>query len=140
MVRRGLLGGAAVAAMAPALALAQAPSPRTDGLPPEAVYIEAEDVARDADTGLITAHGGEDRVLARFEGRNLRAREITYNLNSGVATAVGDAELIDVDGTVITAQRLELDEDMRAGVAVDLAVRASDGSSLMAATAVRAGP
>ena len=137
MVRRGLLGGAAVAAMAPALALAQAPSPRTDGLPPEAVYIEAEDVARDADTGLITAHGGEDRVLARFEGRNLRAREIAYNLNSGVATAVGDAELIDVDGTVITAQRLELDEDMRAGVAVDLAVRASDGSSLMAATAVR---
>ena len=91
MVRRGLLGGAAVAAMAPALALAQTPSPRNDGLPPEAVYIEAEDVARDADTGLVTARGGEDRVLARFEGRNLRAREIAYNLNSGVATAVGDA-------------------------------------------------
>src|SRR5690606_8192879 len=58
-------------------------------------------------------------------------------LNTGVATAAGDAELIDVDGTVITAQRLELDEDLRTGVAVDLTVRAADGGSLMAATAVR---
>lgn len=136
--RLRLLLGAAALALSPAAALAQAQErPADDGLPERAVYIEADDVSRDGETGEITAGGETDRVLARFEGRNLRARRVTYNLNTGVATATGDAELVDVDGTVVTAQHLELDEDLRAGVAVDLAVRGADGSHLMAATAVR---
>lgn len=137
-MRRRLLAGAALVAAWPAPAvLAQAPVAEAPPRPAEAVYVEADVVDRDADTGVISARGDLDRALARFEGRNLRAREVTYNLNTGVATAAGDAELIDVDGTVITAQRLELDEDLRTGVAVDLTVRAADGGSLMAATAVR---
>jgi LPS-assembly protein len=135
-MRRALLGGAAFAALIPGVSQAQS-APDTETASAEPVYIEAEEVSREDDSGLITARGGEERVLARFEGRNLRAREVAYNLNTGVASAAGDAELVDVDGTVITAQILELDENLRTGVAVDLAVRGADGSSLMAATAVR---
>ena len=103
----------------------------------DALYIEAEDVIRDGDTGEVAARGGNERVLARFEGRNLRGREVTYNLDTGVATASGDVELIDVDGTVVFADLLELNENLKTGVAVNLAVRSVDGSHLMAATAVR---
>jgi lipopolysaccharide assembly outer membrane protein LptD (OstA) len=46
-------------------------------------------------------------------------------------------EFTDAGGTVIFASYLELDSDMKAGVAVDLASRFANGSSLMAATAVR---
>ena len=134
--RLRLLLGVAALALCPGAAWAQA-QPEADGLPAGALYIEADDVSRDADTGEVSARGDTDRVLARFQGRNLRARQISYNLNTGVAAATGEAELIDVDGTVITARHLELDEDVRAGVAVDLTVRSPDGSSLMAATAVR---
>ncbi len=134
-MRRRLLTGAAVVLLGPGVALAQQPS--SERLPPEALYIEAEDVTRDGDTGEVAARGENERVLARFEGRNLRGREVTYNLNTGVATASGDVELIDVDGTVVTADRLELNENLQTGVAVNLAVRGVDGSHLMAATAVR---
>jgi LPS-assembly protein len=134
-VRRRLLAGGAALALAPGVAMAQ--QPPSGAASPGAVYIEAEDIGRDSATGDISARGYDERVLARFEGRNLRGREVTYNLDTGVATASGDVELIDIDGTVVNAERLELDENLQTGVAVDLAVRAPDGSHLMAATAVR---
>ncbi|MEH6665342.1 MAG: LPS assembly protein LptD [Brevundimonas sp.] len=137
-MRRRLLAGGAALALAPGLAMAQqTPAGETA---PGAVYIDAEDIVRDSDTGQISARGSDERVLARFEGRNLRGREVTYNLDTGVATASGDVELSDVDGTVVTADQLELDENLQTGVAVNLAVRAPDGSHLMAATAVRRSP
>ncbi|MFN4296230.1 MAG: LPS-assembly protein LptD [Brevundimonas sp.] len=135
MAQRRLLGGAAALALIPTGAIAQ--QTPANAVPTGAVYIEADDVVRDADTGQVAARGDEERVLARFEGRNLRGREVTYNLNTGVAAASGDVELIDIDGTVVTADLLELDENLQTGVAVNLAVRATDGSHLMAATAVR---
>jgi len=54
-----------------------------------------------------------------------------------VATAAGHAELSAPDGTVVHASRIELDSDLKAGVATDLAMRLANGASLMAATAVR---
>lgn len=132
--RLRLLAGAAVLLFSPAVCLAQ--DSASGDVPPRALYIEAEDVVRD-ESGQISARGDEERVLARFEGRNLRGREVTYNLNTGVATASGDVELVDPDGTVVNADLLELDENLQTGVAVNLALRGADGSHLMAATAVR---
>ncbi|HEY4586517.1 MAG TPA: LPS-assembly protein LptD, partial [Brevundimonas sp.] len=111
-------------------------APGADGLTPDAVFVDADSAQRQGD--IISAHGSaEDRVLARFQNHSLRARDLTYDLQNQVATASGDAELTAPDGSVVHAQRIELDSDLKAGVAIDLATRLSNGSSLMAATAVR---
>ena len=125
--------GAALAQQAPA---AQAPGPvGPDGLSPNAVYIEADSTARTGDT--ITATGGEERVLARFRNTTLRAGEVSYDLNLGVASARDRVEFTDPDGNQVFASQLQIDSDLRAGVAVDFATRFRNGASLMAATAVR---
>ena len=108
----------------------------SDGLTPGAVYLEADAATRTGD--LITASGvGENRVLARFRGVTLRAGDISYDLGLGIATANRKVEFTYPGGAVIFASQLELDSDLKAGVAVDFATRFSNGASLMAATAVR---
>ncbi len=126
---------------APASAVQTAPqtaaqTPGADGLTPDAVYMDADSAQREGD--VVSAQGSaEDRVLARIQDHSLRAKDVTYDLQSQIATASGDAELTAPDGSVVHAERIELDSDFKTGVAVDLATRLSNGSSLMAATAVR---
>jgi len=126
-------GGAAFAQQAPAPQAADQPGP--DGLKPDAVYIEADSTTRVGD--VITATGGEERVLARFRNTTLRAGEVSYDLEQGVAGARDRVEFTDPDGNQVFASLLQIDSDMRAGVAVDFATRFRNGASLMAATAVR---
>ncbi|QBX37816.1 LPS-assembly protein LptD [Brevundimonas sp. S30B] len=138
---RLLAGAAAFAAFGLATsALAQqgqaAPPTGADGVPPGAVYIDAGSASRQGD--IVTARGDEGgRVFSRYRDHSLRAEEVTYDLGQGIASAVGQVELITPEQAVVYASRLELDSDLRAGVAVDFATRLADGSSLMAATAVR---
>ncbi|MGX1588660.1 LPS-assembly protein LptD [Brevundimonas diminuta] len=126
---------------APASAVQTAPqtaaqTPGADGLTPDAVYMDADSAQREGD--VVSAQGSaENRVLARIQDHSLRAKDVTYDLQSQIATASGDAELTAPDGSVVHAERIELDSDFKTGVAVDLATRLSNGSSLMAATAVR---
>ncbi|MFA4893108.1 LPS-assembly protein LptD [Brevundimonas sp.] len=144
-LRLRLLAGAAAVALAASAHAASAqtapaaPVPAAtgpDGLTADAIYIEADVAAREGD--VITASGaGENRVLARFRGVTLRAGEVSYDLEQGVATANRRVEFTDPAGTVVFASHLELDSDLKAGVAVDFATRFSNGASLMAATAVR---
>jgi len=142
-LRYRLLAGAAAVALASLAGTAQAqqaPEPPatqgSDGLEPGAVYIEADSAARTGD--VITAEGaGADRVLARFRGATLRAGAVSYDLGLGVATADRQVEFTDPDGNVVFASHLEVDPDLTAGAAVDFATRFRNGSSLMAATAVR---
>jgi LPS-assembly protein len=111
------------------------PPPPADGLAPNAVYLEADTATRTGD--VITAAGAEQRVLARFRNSTLRAGRLTYDTNLGLATADDRVEFTDPEGNVVFASHLELDSDLRAGVAVDFATRFRNGASLMAATAVR---
>ena len=64
-----------------------------------------------------------DRVYARFQGHTLRGRAVTYDLAQGIGTADGEVELVDPDGNTVFASHLELDSDLKAGVAVDFATR-----------------
>lgn len=144
-LRHRLLAGAAALALASAggVALAQeapdpAPSATTgaDGLTPGGVYIEADVAGRDGD--VISAEAaGADRVLARFRDVTLRAGAVSYDLGPGIATADRQVEFTDAEGNVVFASHLELDSDLRAGIAVDFATRFRNGASLMAASAVR---
>ncbi|CAN5345468.1 LPS-assembly protein LptD [soil metagenome] len=152
-LRARLLAGAAVIACAP-LALASPASaqisgsvptapaqavavaaPGPDGLPPQAVYVEADSTVRTGD--ILTATGGETRVLARTHGATLRAGEVQYDMAQGIGVADGNVELTNPAGDVVHASHLELDKDLKAGVAVDFASQTAQGASLMAATAVR---
>jgi len=147
-LRARLLAGAAVFACLPALPVmaqeASTPSPApaaqntpgADGLTPGAVYVNAASAGRQGD--VVTAEGSaDDRVFARVRDHSLRAEQFTYDTKSGVATAAGQAEIVAPDGSVVHASRVELDSDLKAGVAVNLAMRLANGASLMAATAVR---
>ena len=144
-LRYRLLAGAAAIALVSltgAVRAQEAPAatpsrgPVADGLTPDSVYIEADATARAGD--VITAEGaGADRVLARFRGATLRAGAVSYDLGLGIATADRQVEFSDPDGNVVFASHLELDSDLKAGVAVDFATRFRNGASLMAATAVR---
>lgn len=141
---RLLAGAAAVAALA-AGAPAQAQStpaagrqvieqPGPDGLTSDGLYLEADAITRDQETDVITATGS---VQARYQGRLLRADRIDYNETTGLLSAAGNAELINGDGTVQYADTIELDDELRAGVATGFAARLEDNIKLAAATAVR---
>lgn len=105
--------------------------------PPQPVYVEADGVAREGDRVEATGQAPGDRAYVRFDGNVLRARRIAYDLATRRAEAEGQAELDAADGTKVFARYLEVQEDGRTGLAIDLATRLEDGSSLMAATAVR---
>jgi LPS-assembly protein len=151
-LRLRLLAGAAAIVCAPwiTVAAAQAQTPATapvvrpsaadapgpDGLTPQAAYFDADVLTREGDVvSADSVPGG--RVLARFQQHTLRAGQVTYDLAGGTASAADHAELVDPDGNVIYANLLELNADLKAGVAVDFATRMANGASLMAATAVR---
>ena len=143
--RTRLLAGAAAAAVlafgAPALAQS-APAtgrqvveqPGPDGLTSDGLYLEADAITRDQESDVITATGS---VQARYQGRLLRADRVDYNEETGLLSAAGNAELINADGTVQYADTIELDDELRAGVATGFAARLEDNIKLAAATAVR---
>lgn len=141
-LRRRLLAGAAAVALAAlsgqvqAQDVAAAAVQGPDGLAPDAVYLEADTARRDGDVVSAEA-AGTDRVLARFRGSTLRAGALRYDLGLGIATAERQVEFVDPEGSIVYASYLELDADLKAGVAVDFATRFRDGASLMAASAVR---
>ena len=142
---RLLAGVAAAAAMvgaAPAVAQDAAPpagrqvveEPGPDGLTSEGLYLEADSITRDRQAEVITAIGA---VQARYQGRLLRADRVDYQTETGLLTAAGNAELINPDGTVQYADTIELDDELRAGVATGFAARLDDNIKIAAATAVR---
>ena len=135
MLAGSVLAAWAVASMALAQTQSRPTPPPADGLPPDAFYLEADHATRQGD--VITATDERDRVYARFQSHSLRGRAVTYDIGQGIGVADGDVELIDPDGNVVHASHLELDSDLKAGVVVDLATQLTNGSSLMAATAVR---
>lgn len=144
-LRYGLLASAATVAWltcavpAPVLAQTTAPAqavPGPDGLTPDGAYFDADILSRQGD--VVTAGSYEGgRVLARFRQHTLRAETVSYDIAQGLASASGEAELVDPSGNAVYASFLELDSDLQTGVAVDFATRLANGASLMAATAVR---
>ena len=107
-----------------------------DGLTPEAAYFDADILSRQGDVVTADSRPG-GRVVARFQQHTLSAGKVTYDLAEGLASASGNAQLVDPAGNVVFASLLELNSDLKAGVAVDFATRLTNGASLMAATAVR---
>ena len=107
-----------------------------DGLAPGGAYLESDSLSQDRDSGVWIARG---RVESRYEGRVVRADEVTYNTRTGVVNARGNVALINADGSVQYADETTLDDELRAGVALGFATRLPGNISIAAASAVRRG-
>ena len=127
-----ILGAPAFAQMAPAQTVSAAPS--ADGLAPGAFYLEANQIIANDKDKTVTAQGD---VEVRYEGRTLRAQQVTYNQTTGVVTANGKATLINPDGSIQFADSLTLDDQMRAGVIQGFSTRLAGDVKIAAASAVR---
>ncbi|WP_293371057.1 LptA/OstA family protein, partial [Phenylobacterium sp.] len=105
----------------------------TDGLKPGELYIEADQLSRDAKNGITTAEG---HVEVRYEDRTLRADRLVYKEPpplpegqartprdkeapaQGVIRAYGHVQIIHDDGEVENATEMTLDDKMQAAVAL----------------------
>jgi LPS-assembly protein len=135
--RTRLLAGAAALSLlviaAPALAQTPEPAP-ADGLAPDAFFLEADEVIQNDADNIVTAKGD---VEVRYQGRTLRAQEVTYDRATGVVTAKGRAAIINADGSAQFADAITLDDQMRAGIAQGFSTRLPGDVKIAAATAIR---
>lgn len=143
--RPALLGGAALAilwaghaaAKPPAAPLAPAPPPvpvtkaGADGLKPDELYMEADEVIREDKTGITTAQGN---IEVRYNNRTLRADKLVYDDRTGVIHAYGHVITVNSDGTFEFANELIVDDKMAAGIALGFSARLQENVKIAAAT------
>jgi LPS-assembly protein len=136
-----LLAGAALSVWS-ASAVAQttlrnrgpAPPIPDDGLGPRDLLLQADQVVRDDTTSTVTAAG---HVEARYQGKVLRADKITYNSVTGATHAVGNAVIVNPDGTTEYGEDVVLDDQFRAALALGFATRQTGNVTIAAGAAVR---
>jgi len=134
-----LLVGAAFLAMAwtPAAAESVQSAAQTApgaGLSQNGFYLEADTVIQDNVHHTATAQG---HVEVRYRDRTLRAQALVYETETGVVTASGDVTIIEPDGSAEFAQRVVLDDDLSAGVALGFSARLKGNVKLAASSVVR---
>jgi len=76
----------------------------------EQALIEAERMSYAQDTEIVTASGD---VKIQYRGRELRADKITWDQKSDRIIARDNVILIDTDGTSVTSQSAELQDEMK---------------------------
>ncbi|MBT3905187.1 MAG: LPS-assembly protein LptD [Rhodospirillaceae bacterium] len=111
-------------------ALAQTPAP-TDEEPP--VSFSADQMTFDRKNQIITATG---KVEVSQEGRLMYADDISYDQKADVLTATGNVSILEPNGDVIFAKRLEVTGDMKDGIIEDIGLILAD-KSRFAATGAR---
>ena len=124
-------GAAVAAALAATSGVAAAQSAVADG---SVVVLEADQLLRDSSQNVIIAEGS---VEARYEGRTLRADRVVYDLKKRTVHAQGGVQIIESDGSVRTAEEIEVAEDLGAGVATGFGARFENGGALAANSAIR---
>jgi LPS-assembly protein len=131
---------AAAAAFAVLLALpaaAQDAPPRQAAFPQSGeVLMQADELAYDRETGIVTASGN---VELAYGERVLLADRVTYDEKTGVVKADGNVSLLDPQGDVAFADQVVLRNEMRDGVIDTLRVLLSDNSRMAGSSVVRSG-
>ncbi len=100
----------------------------------DVIYLDADELIRDQEGQVLTAQGG---VEGRYQDRTLRADKVVYNLQTGRVVALGSVVLIDSDGSVQYAEKLELSNELEAGTASNFTARLANGGITGAALATR---
>lgn len=98
------------------------------------VYLEADVLIDDQKNGVMIAEGD---VVARYEGRELSADKVIYNLTTKKVRAIGNVRIMDPDGTVRNAEEIEVDEKLSDGVATQFAAQLPEGAVVVARSVTR---
>lgn len=132
--------GAAIAALALAswAVLAGPAAARQDDAdePPEIVYLEADEIFTDEESGRYVARGA---VEIRYGTRTLTAEEVTVYPDEGRVRATGGVTIIDDAGVVTRADEAELSDDLREGIIEGFSARLPNEGKTGAAFAIRRG-
>lgn len=112
---------------------APAPAP-DDGLGPKDVYVEADNMVDDRPANTVTATG---HVEVRYQSKTLRAEQVIYNTVTGAVHASGHVMVISPDGSVEYADDAQLDDQLRAGVALGFSALLQDNVTIVAHAAIR---
>ena len=97
------------------------------------VYMEADRLVYDKEKALVLAIGNVEVVQGEYI---LLADKITYFQADNIVQAEGNISLLQPDGNVIFAYKMQLNDDLKKGVISDFKVRMSD-NSLFAAREAR---
>ncbi len=101
---------------------------------PDIIYLEADELINNEAAKVLTAQGD---VEGRYQDRTLRADRVVYNLNTGLVIASGNVVLIDSNGGVQYADKLELSNELEAGTAANFTARLPGQGITAAAFATR---
>ena len=125
-----------LSAMAPSLAAAPAPAGGLRGpietAPAERMLLEADQLLYDFDAQTVTAIGN---VKVYYRQYALDAGQVVYDQVSGRLVATGGVRMLEPDGNILAAERLELSDDFRNGFVESLNLVTIDGARFSARTA-----
>ena len=115
-------------------ALALAPAIQAQEAPTEQVFLEADILIDDRENGTLIAEGN---VVASYGGRELTADRVIYDLETQTVHAIGNVIIFDPDGTIRTADEIEVDGSLSDGYATDFAAQLPQNAVVVARTAAR---
>ena len=98
------------------------------------VLFSADEIAYDGDTGLVKASGSVEVTAGE---RILMADRVTYDERTDTVTAQGNVSVLEADGSVFFADRIELTDQLKNGFIDGFRGLLTDNSRFAAARAQR---
>ena len=126
--------GARPAESFPAPALSQPASPAATAPDQERINFEADRVEYGNDTRIVNATGSV--VLVKGD-QSVRADGVTWNRESGQIVATGNVRAVDQDGNLLLTDRVELTDELKAGMIENLLLIMREGGRIAADKGVR---
>jgi LPS-assembly protein len=102
---------------------------------PRAIDFEADELRFDSEADIVTATGN---VVLRSRGQSVRADSVTWNRKTGSIQAEGSIRLVDEHGNQLFTDKLELTEELEAGMMENLLIALAEGARLAARSGERA--
>ncbi|MFP4520282.1 MAG: LPS-assembly protein LptD, partial [Oceanicaulis sp.] len=137
-MRHGIAGGARTALLCGALMLSASPLALAQGAPVSApadrVYLEADELEERRGEGVYIARGA---VRLASGGRVIYADEVIYDTVASRVTARGSVRIYEGDAPAQLADEVELDDEIREGVAYGFATLLENNGRAAAASALR---
>jgi LPS-assembly protein len=113
----------------PAPALSQPAAPAAEAQAEERIDFEADRVEDSENTELVTATGN---VILVREDQSIRADNVTWNRQTGQIVATGNIRAVDEDGNLLLTERVELTDELRAGMIENLLLVLREGGRIAA--------
>ncbi|MDK1489065.1 LPS-assembly protein LptD [Sinorhizobium sp. 7-81] len=142
LINATLLAGVALHTLAMGInapALAQDTSARIDSLQPnipadEKLLLSANELVYNRDAETVTVRGN---VQIEYGGYKMVARQVVYDQKSGRIMASGEIQLIEPDGNIVYADKMDVTDDFGNGFVQALRIETTDLTRLAAESGER---